>query len=221
MAVFHVVVDLELFGHLPPGTSQQGLWPWFARAVAGTFLFLSGISLWLAHGGGIRWRPFLRRLGVLIVAASGITLVTWLAMPDRFIFFGILHAIAAASVAGLAVLRLSSATILIIAALVLIAPLVLSGGMFDAPALLWLGLSEWRPASMDFVPVFPWLAPCLAGIVAARWAEEVGLLTRLPDQTPMTALARHAAWPGRHSLAIYLVHQPVLLALIWAFGAAL
>lgn len=221
MAVFHVVVDLELFGHLPPGTSQQGLWPWFARAVAGTFLFLSGISLWLAHGGQVRWRPFLRRLAVIALAAAGVTFVTRIAMPEQYIFFGILHAIAASSVVGLALLRLPKALLLALAALIVAAPWIIGGGVFDAPALLWLGLADWRPASMDYVPLFPWLAPCLAGIVAARWAEEAGLLTRLPNRSPITALARRAAWPGRHSLAIYLVHQPVLLALIWAFGAAL
>ncbi len=218
MVVFHFVVDLELFGHLPPGTTQSGLWPWFARAVAGSFLFLAGVSLWLAHGRGIRWRAFLRRLAVLALAAGAITLSTWLAMPDRFVFFGILHSIAAASVIGLAFLRLPATVTLVAAALVLVAPAVLSNGAFDAPALLWLGLSTWRPPTMDFEPVFPWLAPCLGGIATARLARSAGALGRLSRLRAGGRAARALAWPGRHSLAIYLAHQPVLIALIWTGG---
>ncbi len=41
----------ELFGHLPPGTvAMPGGWAIFARLVAGSFLFLAGVSLVLAHG---------------------------------------------------------------------------------------------------------------------------------------------------------------------------
>jgi len=218
MVVFHFVVDLELFGHVPPGTTQSGLWPWFARAVAGSFLFLAGVSLWLAHGREIRWRAFLRRLAVLALAAGAITLSTLLAMPDRFVFFGILHSIAAASVIGLAFLRLPAGVTLGAAALVLVAPAVLSNGAFDAPALLWLGLSTWRPPTMDFEPVFPWLAPCLAGIATARLADRAGALRRLSRLRAGGRPARALAWPGRHSLAIYLAHQPVLIALIWTGG---
>jgi len=219
MVVFHIVVDLELFGHLPPGTTLSGHWPAFARAVAGSFLFLAGVSLWLAHGRGIRLRPFLRRLAALSAAAGGITLVTWLAMPDRFVFFGILHSIAVASVIGLAALRLPAALTLALAALAVAAPHLLRGALPDAPWLVWLGLSATPPRSMDFVPVFPWLGACLAGIAAARFAERAGAWRALRAAPPAGPVARALAWPGRHSLVVYLLHQPVLLALIWSAGA--
>ncbi len=218
MIVFHFVVDLELFGHVPPGTSLSGVWVVLARIVAGGFLFVAGMSLWLAHGRGIRWRPFLRRLAVLAVAAAGISLATWAAMPDRYVFFGILHSIAAASVVGLAFLRLPAGVTLAAAAFVLAAPALLATGAFDARPLAWLGLSTWTPRSMDFVPLFPWLSPCLAGIAVARAAERAGLFARLARAEPQGPLVRALTWPGRHSLAVYLVHQPVLIGAIWAAG---
>ncbi len=59
---------------------------------------------------------------------------------------------------------------------------------------------------MDFEPVFPWLAPFLAGVALTRWARASALWPAI--SRPPGRLARRLTWPGRHSLVIYLVHQP-------------
>lgn len=223
MVVFHFTLDLEMFGHIPQGTIGGGGWPILARVVAASFLFLAGASLYLAHGKGIGWRRFGRRLGRLVLGAAAVTGATLVALPDAFIFFGILHSIAAASVIGLAFLRLPARLTLLAAAAVLGVAASVSHPLFDAPPLLWLGLGTVMPVTMDFEPVFPWLAPFLAGIGGAKVAQERGALARLAraEKAAPPALAR-LAWPGRHSLAIYLCHQPLLfgglLALSWALG---
>ncbi len=80
------------------------------------------------------------------------------------------------------------------------------------PALVWLGLSSTLPRSNDFVPIFPWFGVVLAGIAAARLWLRFGL-DRLPlwdrVKVPPAFL-----WVGRHSLVIYLLHQPVLFGLV-------
>ena len=215
MVVFHFGVDLELFGHLAPGTTRSGGWAVFARLVAGSFLFVAGISLYLAHGKGIRWRAFWRRFAVLAVAAAGISLATWIAVPQAFIFFGILHSIAVASLVGLAFLRIPAGVTLAAAAGVLALPRFYSAPLFDAPLLWWTGLSTFTPASLDFEPVFPWLAPCLAGIALARIGARTGLWDALRSRPPAPQLLNRLACPGRNSLLIYLVHQPVLIAIVW------
>ena len=106
MASYHFSWNLEQFGYLDPATTTQGLFKIYARSIAGSFLFLAGVSLMLAHGEALRPRAFLKRLAMVGGAAALITLVTVFATPDRFIFFGILHSIAAASVIGLLFLRL-------------------------------------------------------------------------------------------------------------------
>lgn len=217
MALFHFVYDLELFGHLPPGTTAMpSPWAYFARLVAGSFLFLAGVSLLLAHGDAIRWRAFLRRLALLAGAAALISLATFLALPDAWIFFGILHAIAAFSVIGLAFLRAPALLIAAVAVAVLAAEPYLRAPVFDAPWLLWLGLSTFEPRSVDFEPAFPWLTPFLMGMAAARWAETAGLWQRLRAAPPPPGWAAALAWPGRHSLILYLLHQPVLVGTVWA-----
>lgn len=215
MAIYHFTFDLEMFGYLAPGTAVTGGWAIFARTIAGSFLFLVGVGLYIGHGAGIRWRPFLRRLAVIAAAAALITAGTRYAMPDNYIFFGILHSIAVASLFGLLFLRLPALVTLAAAAAVVFAKPYLQNGWFDAPILAGLGLTTWPVRSADFVPVFPWFAATLAGIGVARIMGKAGLLRRLSQTGEASKAQRIAAWPGRHSLAIYLIHQPVLISLLW------
>jgi uncharacterized membrane protein len=217
MAIYHFAWDLEFFGYAEPGMTAMGGWKLFARSIAGSFLFLVGVSLVLAHRSGVRWRPFLRRLAMVAAAALVISLATWLAMPQGFIFFGILHQIAFASVAGLLFLRSPALVTAIAAAAVLAAPHVLRADMFNHPALWWVGLSTQNPRSNDFVPVFPWFGMVLAGMAATRFAGDRGILAWLSS-------LRFGSWAaplrvaGRHSLAVYLIHQPLLIGLVWLFA---
>jgi uncharacterized membrane protein len=217
MAVYHFTWDLEFFGYIEPGTTAFGGWKLFARAIASSFLFLVGVSLVLAHGSGIRWQPYLKRLAMIAAAAVAISLVTWFAVPGGFIFFGILHQIALASLIGLAFLRVPWPLTLAAAALAIAAPHYLRDPTFDAPLLWWVGLSSIDPPSNDYVPLFPWIGAVLGGIAATRVAGKLGLLTALGTVRPGRWSAPFT-FAGRHSLAFYLIHQPVLIAAIFLFA---
>lgn len=215
MASYHFTWDLEFFGYVEPGTATQGLWKLYARGIASSFLFLVGFSLVLAHIHGIRWKPFGKRLAMVAASALAITVATLFAFPGAAIYFGILHAIAAASVIGLLFLRAPVALTLVVALAVLAAPHYLHSPAFDAPWLLWLGLAETPLRSNDYVPLLPWLAPVLFGIAAGRLSIRFGLLEKMAQWQNMPRLL---TWAGRHSLAFYLAHQPVLIALIYLFS---
>ena len=156
MAIYHFTWDLEFFGYLDPGMTAVGGWKLFARCIASSFLFLVGVSLFLAHGRFIRWPGFLRRFAMVAGAALAISIVTYIAVPGGFIFFGILHQIALASLLGLAFLRLPALLTLLIAAAVIAAPHYLRSEFFNPPWWWWTGLSASFPRSNDYVPVFPW-----------------------------------------------------------------
>jgi len=181
-----------------------------------TFLFLVGVSLVLAHGRGIRWKGFWKRLAMVAAAALAITAATRLATPDSFIFFGILHQIALASLLGLAFLRLPALITLAAAVLVVAAPHYLRSGFFDHPALWWWGFPSADPAIQDYVPLFPWFGAVLAGIGATGLARS-SACWRGWRRCPSRA-GQPLALAGRHSLAVYLVHQPVLIACVWLFA---
>jgi uncharacterized membrane protein len=218
MALYHFTYDLAFFGFIPAHLPFSFGWILEARTVASSFLALAGASLFLAHGRGIRWRHYLRRLGWLVAGAAAISLSTWIDDPDRYVFFGILHSIATASVIGLLFLRLPGLVTLSAAVAVLAVFFYLPRVGFDADWLLGLGLSAVLPRSMDFVPLVPWLAPYLAGMGLAQiWHSAGRPRGEAGPLKPAQARRRRIiAWPGRHSLAIYLVHQPLLLGLTWA-----
>ncbi len=213
MAIYHSGYDLEALGRIAPGTMAGGFWFYFARSIAGTLLFLAGLSLWLAHGQGIRWRPFLRRLAQIAAAAGLVSLGTWFAFGPYFVFFGILHSVALSSLIGLAFLRLPGTLTLLAAAAVVWASLHPGAAPLQHQWLIWTGLTGIPVYAVDFVPTFPWLAPLLAGVGLARLAGRAGAWNGSDGGERPGRLVRALSLPGRHSLAVYLIHQPVLIAI--------
>ena len=203
MAVFHFSFDLAMFGVVDWQVGSAPLWRAFAISIAASFIALSGLSLGLAARGGLNVRGFLRRLAILAGAAALVTLGTWAAMPTP-ITFGILHAIALFSILALPFLRAPSWLLWTVALGVLILPLVHGSEIFSHPLLYPVGLDPTPPPSMDYEPVFPWFAPMLAGLALSR----VVSVPLTPMATDPLALA------GRHSLLIYLLHQPILIGIV-------
>ena len=217
MTVFHFAYDLEHFGFAEKGFADQPHWRHFATLIAGSFLFLAGASLCLAHPRGIRWRRWGRRLGTVALAAFAISVATWFATPKLWIFFGILHMIAFGSVAGLAFVRTPWWGAAAVAVAVLAIDALVVGALPDARAWIWIGLSGHTPVTSDFRPVFPWLAAVLFGIAAARWCVDADVLRALARPRLEGPVGRGLRFLGRHSLVYYLLHQPVLFALFWAW----
>ena len=211
MVLFHLVWDLEFTGFIS-GVAFHPLWLVFGRSLAGSFMFLAGVSLVLAHGVQFRTTTYFRRLGVIVAAAMAITIVTFLVFPGAFVYFGILHSIAIASLIGVVFLRPPASVSLLTGLVMMALPWFVSLSAFDPRWLAWIGLSANPPLSNDFVPVLPWAGVTLLGIAFAKVCD-VGLHQVKSASVDSTFLAK-LAWLGRHSLAIYLLHQPVMLAII-------
>lgn len=215
MTLFHFGWDLEMFGFVERGFASQPAMIWFARCIASSFLFLVGFSLVLAHYPSIKWPGFLKRLVMVGGAAAVITIATYFATPDIFIFFGILHHIALASLFGLLFLRLPAVWSLIAAIGVLMLFAYGRGTFFDAPWWWWSGLNAFVPRSSDYVPIFPFFAAVLLGVSCAKWMRKSDSFSRLSEITLSGKPTNLLKFIGQHSLIYYLVHQPVLIAILY------
>ena len=207
MGAYHLAWDLAALGWPVASPASSPGWTAFGDLVAGTFLFLSGVGLALARPNGTVFA--LRRLAVLAAAGLAVTGASLWFAPEAPILFGILQCIAASDALGLAALRLPGSARLALAALAGTAPALLASHRLDGWVGDALGLSAALPRALDYRPLLPWLAVVLVGTVAgdvlAR-RQAVGL--RHPR--PPSRVGRLLAGMGRHSLALYLLHQPVL-----------
>jgi uncharacterized membrane protein len=209
MVGFHLTWDLGHFHYIDPGVPYAPAFKLFGHAIAVTFLFVAGVSLALAHRV-FRPRAYWRRLALIAGAALLVTAGTAITFPSSFVFFGILHCIAAASLLALPFLLLPAPAALVAAATLVAAPIVASGAFFDAPLWWWSGLSTFEPLTNDYRPFTPWAGVLLFGLGAAklaRWETRAA-----PAATRPGATMRGLGLLGRHSLAIYLLHQPALFA---------
>ncbi len=216
MTIFHFGFDLELLGVKDAGFISQPHWKYFARAIASSFLFLAGFSLYLSHGKGILWTSWKPRMVKIVAAALLITIATYFATPDQYIFFGILHAIAFASVARLIFLRIPWPVIVVIAIGVFAMRYYGRTALLDAPYWYWTGLSAANPNSSDYVPVFPWFSAPLLGIAIAKICNQMRWFEALAKPQLDQAPARALKFIGRHSLVYYLLHQPIMIAALFA-----
>lgn len=178
---------------------------------AGLFIVMSGASSTLS-----RSNP--RRGLRLLAVAMAITAVTYVFDPASTIWFGVLHLLAVSIlVYALTFARAGAAACaawgVAVLGLGFLLPALKKGLSIGFDWLLPLGLHSPNFSSFDYFPLVPWLGVFLLG---AALGKSVYALRRslLPRSLPQTFL--NAA--GRHSLVIYIVHQPVIMGVLYALG---
>jgi len=217
MVTFHTVFSLDFFGAVALDLAT-GFWRFFALATATLFIAIAGLSLSVSSARaaavldrrGIALKNLRRGAGLFLVG-MGITLVTWLLLPGEYILFGVLHCIGLCIALSPLFLGLGKGNLLAGGLVILLAPLA---GRVEGPlALAWLGVHPAGFASLDYVPLIPWLGVFLAGMGLGALlypGGRRGFPARGEERRPVKPLTLL----GRHSLVIYLVHVPVILLLL-------
>lgn len=208
MIIFHTCYDIHYVKWLDLDIYNNNFWLVFRIIIVSLFTYAMGISLFLTHSQRIQIKHVKNRLLQLGGAAILISIVTYIVFGDRFIFFGILHCMALASVVGLFFLRFSHWNIVIGGMIIMI------GGFFqhtafNTPFLQWLGMMTYKPATEDYTAFFPWFGVVLLGIYTGQYIYTHS--NKSPNKVKKEAVLQKL---GQHSLLIYLIHQPIIFGSI-------
>ena len=214
MIAYHFIYDLKYFGYVDWNTPLgNGFRQWRTTIVFG-FVFAMGLSMGIAHGRGRNSPAFWKRLGQILACAALITAVSIFMFPESYIYFGILHFMGIASLLTFALIERSW--------------LALSLGVLILIT-FWVG---WVPYGWplnlipdlpgyteDFVSPFPWLGVALIGtFLGERLAANTALSETISAWKINGRIGKSIGFAGKRSLSIYMLHQPVLFALIISTG---
>jgi uncharacterized membrane protein len=219
MITFHFFFDLNYFDNYSFNL-QYGFWWFFARITASIFIFLVGLSLTISYSRAIKERKdllmkYLYRGLKIFSWGLIITLITWVFFRQEFIVFGILHFIGLAIILAYFFLRFRLANLLLGAVFILIG-IYLQGFVFAFPWLLWLGFMPQSFYTFDYFPILPWFGLVLLGLFLGNTLYPNGKRRFKIREIKNPAIGLFC-FLGRHSLLIYLIHQPILIALLYIF----
>lgn len=216
MFFYHFCFDLNYFGWIEVNFYQSVFWLALRAAIVTLFLSLVGVSLVLANRNQSRlWRDRIPRLSRLLFCAALVSAASYAIFPQSGIFFGVLHFILLASVLGQCALAFSDRMLLILGVVSLSMGLVVQHPFFDQFAWQWLGLMTYKPITEDYVPLLPWFAVVVLGMIWAR--RDRGFLCL---DYPLHGVGKYLAWMGRHSLLLYMLHQPIFMGCLWLIGTS-
>lgn len=210
MFIYHFCFDLRYYRVTAWDFEHDPFWLGFRGLIVTCFMVLVGVSLVLAERAGATPMLFWKRIGVIGACAIAASVGSFVVFPRTFIYFGILHCIATASVLARPFVR-RPAIALAVGGAVIVAGIFLSWPAFDARAWSWIGFTTHKPATEDYVPLVPWGGVVFVGIAIGH----VLARTAFRPLAPLVRVPRWLPWLGRHSLAVYMVHQPILLAALW------
>jgi len=219
MVLFHTLFDLSFFRIFPIEISL-GFWRYFAFATASLFLLIVGISLTISRaraaskksGYQLALKFVYRGAGIFLLGLL-VTVFTWLFLKEGFIVFGILHLIGISIMISPLFFRFKKFNI--VPGFLFLAIGFLFIPMIGPIWLLPLGIHPATFWSVDYEPIFPWFGIVLIGMGLGELLYPEGVKRFTIPQIPEIFM-RPLAFVGRHSLLIYLVHQPIIILVIAA-----
>ncbi len=223
MVIYHFMWDLLFFGVVTNVALQQGFWKYFQRTTASTFILLVGVALVVSYQQDRarqqpRFRRFLQRGLRIFGWGLLLSIVVRVAEIGR-LDFGVLHLIGISIILSYPLLRFRWLNIGLWV-LFNVLGYLLQSVRVGTIWLVWLGLKPVGYSYLDYFPLIPWFGVVLLGIGIGNLLYANGQRTFTEADSLLPKLAALAPnqwlqWLGRRSLMIYLLHQPILFAMLY------
>lgn len=212
MLVYHLLFDLVMFGWMRWQTLLS--WPLtlLEQFIAWSFILCCGISC--------RFSRKVWKRGV-ICALAGLVVVAASYVVDAPIKFGVLQFLSAAMLLYAALgkwtdkLRHPVFPVLYMA-LFFVAKFWTESRFWDVSFLWWLGFRQEGFVSYDYFPILPNIFLFLLGTWLGGWVKEHRNKPIFSRSAPKLLTA-----PGKQTLFIYILHQPLLYGVCWLFSILL
>jgi len=237
MGIYHLAFDLAYFGGYEIDVWSGG-WKLLARTSVTLFLLLVGACFAISYDRTLHtlstpqpfprkglgrsrkawtiYPKYLKRGLAIFVCGMAISAATWAVAGDAYVKFGILHLI---GVSTLLLPFFFKCKILNVplGVLILSIPSLLSLPSIPSKLFFPLGLPYPGFQSLDYFPLIPWFGVILLGlsigqilyIKHTQWRNDLPLTAH---RSPLLRLL------GRHSLLLYLLHQPILIIVLFSLG---
>ena len=207
MVIFHISFDLNNFHFISIDIYHGLFWKYFRYFILALFIVCVGVALLLSNQYEINFKKSLKRFTLLLVLATIVSLASYFTFPNTWIYFGVLHFIAFASIFALLFLRFVWVNLFLGVSIITLYSLKIID-------MSWLYNSLQSILSLpqyteDLVSFTPWFGILLIGIFVAH---KKLYLFPLKENKLTTAVA----YLGKNSLLIYLIHQPIFFGLIAA-----
>jgi uncharacterized membrane protein len=206
MVIFHFGYDLAAFGWTSYNTGQDIEWRIFRSMIVSSFLLAVGMSSYLAYQIQIKPKKLVLTETKLVLVSVILTLGSLFMYPESWVYFGIIHFIAVALPISILFRHIPNTALLV-------GILCIGGYWLDI--LNFYRIWQWSVLNWgipehttDLVSFFPWIGVVLIGVFIM--SHNLFGLT-----VSQNRLSTKLSFLGKHSLLIYLVHQPILFGLFY------
>lgn len=222
MVLYHILYSMSFIFALEFSyPAMRAVIP-YEPAIPITFISICGICCSFSKSN-------LKRGVILLGISFGITLVTCIIMPEQAILFGILHFLSIALIIYALLQKPIShippfAGLCICLALFIICFNIPKGyigfepfyciqlpkQLYQLYALSFIGFPSSDFISSDYFPIFPYIFLFFGGAFAGRILKLKGV-----PRWMYKKLCPPLDFIGRHALIIYIVHQPVIIGVLY------
>lgn len=220
MVIYHVLFDVT-FLHLYYIDLYSTPVLLFLYPIGTMFLLLVGVSLTLSYSRAKE--TFTRRqlqkkfiFRGLWIFGGGIlvTVGTWLYLKEGYVIFGVLHCIGVSTILAYPFIRSRIYPLLLGIICVIIGIFLQLMVVVGFPWFLWLGFIPNNFYTVDYFPLLPWFGVILIGIFFGNSLYQDNKRRFKIKDLSQFLVVRGVCFLGRHSLIIYLLHQPIIVALL-------